>query len=185
MVWRLPVPRRARVLLSQLVYRNPPIPPERVVVTMQALEEAGVRTVLMGGWGIDALVGRQLRSHSDIDLLADESEFERAIEILTQLGYEPWNLDSGPGPIGDLHVSAAQTLRDGALRVVELHATDLGQVRPTEGTIVGKTVACLTAEHQLQAQQVIGRTWTPQRRLNRERNLAAVQGALQRGPERV
>jgi hypothetical protein len=184
-VWRLPVPRRARVLLSQLVYRNPPIPPERVVATMQALEGAGVKTVLMGGWGVDALVGRQLRSHADLDLLADQSEFELAIEVLTELGYEPWNHDSGPGPIGNLHVSAAQTLRDGALRVVELHATDLDQVRPAKGKVAGKPVACLSAEHQLQAQRVIGRTWTPQRRLNRARNLAAVQGALQRPPERV
>jgi Nucleotidyl transferase of unknown function (DUF2204) len=179
------VPRRGRALLSQLVYRNPPIPPERVVTAMQALEEAGVKTVLMGGWGVDALVGRQLRPHADLDLLADESEFEVAIEILTGLGYEPWNHDSGPGPIGNLPVSAAQTLRDGALRVVELHAVDLRQVRPTEGIVAGKRVFCLTAEHQLQAQKVMGKTWTPQRRLKRQRNLAAVQGALQRGPERV
>jgi lincosamide nucleotidyltransferase A/C/D/E len=185
LVWRLPVPRRLRVLLSQLIYRNPPISVARVSTALQALEEAEVKTVLMGGWGVDALVGRQLRSHGDLDLLTEETDLDRAIETLKNLGYEPWNRDYDPAPIGNQSVSVVQTLRCPSLQVIELHATDLQEMRPAKGKLAGKHVACLTAEQQLQAQKMVERAWTPRRRLNRQRNLAAVQGALQRDPERV
>jgi lincosamide nucleotidyltransferase A/C/D/E len=185
LVWRLPVPRRVRVLLSQLVYRNPPISAARVSTALQALDEAGVKTVLMGGWGVDALVGRQLRSHGDLDLLTEETQLDRAIATLGQLGYEPWNRDTDPAPIGNQSVSVVQTLRCPSLHVIELHAADLEGMHPARGTLAGRHVACLTAEQQLKAQQMIEKAWTPRRRLNRQRNLAAVQGALQRGPERV
>lgn len=179
MVWRLPAPRRVRVLLSQLVYRNPPIPSSRVVEVMHALDAEGVETVLIGGWGIDALVGRQLRTHGDVDILADEGQLELAVAALRRLGFEPWNHDSEPGPIGKLPIACAMTLRDRALRVVELHAADLREVDLADGEIGGRRVNCLSARHQLQAQHEIGRTWTPQRRLNQQRNLAAVQKLLQ------
>lgn len=143
--------------------------------TLSALEAAGVETVLIGGWGIDALVGRQLRPHRDLDLLADEEQLDPAVEALERIGFELWNHDPEPGPIGKLSVGCAITLRDGALRVVELHAVDLHEVDPVDGEIAGRRVSCLSAHHQLQAQHEIGRTWTPQRRLNRQRNLAAVQ----------
>ncbi|HEY6730588.1 MAG TPA: hypothetical protein VI039_06140 [Solirubrobacterales bacterium] len=179
-VWRLPVPRRARVLLSQLTYRNPPISSERVTETVRTLDQAGIEAILIGGWGVDALVGRQLRSHADLDLIVDEREFDRAIGPLRRLGFELWNHDPSPGPIGKLPISVAQTFRDSALRVVELHAADLGEVGATEGTIGGMRVACLSADHQLQAQHEMGRTLTSQRRLNRQHNLAAVRKLLNR-----
>lgn len=179
MVWRLPAPRRGRVLLSQLVYRNPPILTDRVLEVLKTLERQSVETVLIGGWGIDALVGRQLRPHRDVDLLVDEGRLEMAAAKLEQIGFGLWNADPEPGPIGELTIARAITLRDRALRVVELHAVDLGEVNPVDGTVGGRQVKCLSADHQLQAQHKIGRTWTPQRRLNQQRNLAAVQKLLQ------
>lgn len=174
MVWRLPAPRRAKVLLSQLAYRNPPIPPERVVETLVVLDLAAVAVVVIGGWGIDALVGRQLRPHSDLDLFVDEDDFERASAVLQGFGYQPWNR-SAPGPIGELErFSAAQTFRDSALRVVELHAVALERVNSQTGTIAGRQVSCLTVEQQMQAQRLVGRTWTPKQRLKHRRNLAAL-----------
>lgn len=179
MVWRLPAPRRGRVLLSQLVYRNPPILTDRVLEVLRTLERQSVETVLIGGWGIDALVGRQLRPHRDVDLLVDEGQLELAAAKLEQIGFGLWNSDPEPGPIGELAIARAITLRDRALRVVELHAVDLGEVNPVAGTVGSRQVKCLSADHQLQAQHKIGRTWTPQRRLNQQRNLAAVQKLLQ------
>ena len=111
LVWRIPAPRRMRVLLSQLVYRNPPIPRERALEALRALDEAGVETVLIGGWGIDALVGEQLRPHADLDLLAGGDQLERAFEALAGLGFEPWNHDPAPGPIGEVHVRPAAMSR--------------------------------------------------------------------------
>ncbi|HWJ41908.1 MAG TPA: hypothetical protein VNR67_00575 [Solirubrobacterales bacterium] len=179
LVWRLPGPRRARVLLSQIVFRNPKICATRVSTALEALDEVGIEAVLIGGWGVDALVGEQLRGHSDLDLIVDEHELGRAVAVLGELGFRPWNRDSDPGPIGSLPVAFAQTLRDRALRVVELHGVDLRQVDAAAGTIAGKPVACLSADHQLEAVHRMGRAWTPQRRLSRRRNLAAVESVLQ------
>jgi lincosamide nucleotidyltransferase A/C/D/E len=173
------VPRRGRVLLSGIVYRNPPICSERVGEALRALDGAGIRAVLIGGWGVDALVGKQLRTHADLDLLVDACDLEPAVEAVQGLGFEPWNRDSSPGPIGETRVSVAQTLRDRALRVVEFHAVDLGKVDFVTGKLAGQDVLCLSADHQKQAQKVIGKTWTRRRRLNRDRNLAAVEGTLE------
>ncbi|HEU4738995.1 MAG TPA: hypothetical protein VFS54_07925, partial [Solirubrobacterales bacterium] len=100
-MWRLPAPRRARALLSQLVYRNPSIQPERVIETLLALDLAGVAVIVIGGWGIDALLGRQLRSHSDLDLIVDQRQFDRAPGALRGLGFTLWNHDPAPGAIGE------------------------------------------------------------------------------------
>ena len=39
-----------------------------VLRVLDALEVAGVRASLTGGWGIDALLGRQTRAHGDARL---------------------------------------------------------------------------------------------------------------------
>ena len=36
---------------------------------VESLQAAGIRCWVVGGWGIDALVGRQTRAHHDLDLL--------------------------------------------------------------------------------------------------------------------
>lgn len=181
LVWRLPAPRRARVLLSQLAYRNPSIPPERVIETLLAFDLAGVAVVLIGGWGVNALVGRQLRSHSDLDLIADRREFDRAADALRGIGFQPWNHDSTPVSIGQVPIAATRSFRDRALRVVELHAADLDEVDSVDGSIGGQPVRCLSADGQLQAQYAMGRTWTRRRRASKRRNIAAVLSALKTG----
>ncbi|MFL5872770.1 MAG: nucleotidyltransferase domain-containing protein [Solirubrobacterales bacterium] len=155
------------------------MPRERALEALRALGDAGIETVLIGGWGIDALVGEELRPHGDLDLLADADQLERAVEALTGIGFEAWNHDPAPGSIGEVRYTSTQTLRDRALRVVELHAVDLSEVDGARGRIGAMPVSCLSADHQLHAQRQMGRAWTPQRRSNRRRNLAAVAGALE------
>lgn len=174
-----------RVLLSQLTYRNPPIACKRVLDALQALQRADIRTILIGGWGIDALAGRQLRPHADLDLLVAEDRFAAAIAVLKQLGYQPWNR-SEPGPIGDLpRFSAAQSLRDQTLRVIELHAVDLDLYETATGTVGGQPVVCLTAEQQMRAQRLVGRNWTRGQRLKQQSNLAAITFALQQDSQNL
>jgi lincosamide nucleotidyltransferase A/C/D/E len=179
-VWRLPLPRRAVVALSQLVYRNPPISLGRMLGVLRALDGAGVKMVLIGGWGIDALFGYQLRPHADLDLIVEQGQIGTALAALEGLGFKPWHANETPGTIGKLDVFTTVAFRDGALRVVELHESDLGGLQTAAGQIAGKPVLCLPAEVQLQAQEEMGRTWVPQRRLRKKRNVAAVEGALQR-----
>lgn len=37
-------------------------------------EEAEIPVVLDGGWGVDALIGRETRTHNDIDLFVEEKD---------------------------------------------------------------------------------------------------------------
>lgn len=50
----------------------------------------GVRVWIEGGWGVDALAGRQTRDHDDLDLDFDSARDgeRRAIEALQRLGFE-------------------------------------------------------------------------------------------------
>ena len=45
-------------------------------------EEAEIPVVLDGGWGVDALIGRETRLHNDIDLFVKEDVYHTFIEII-------------------------------------------------------------------------------------------------------
>ena len=60
-----------------------------VVQVLDELDGAGVSAWLAGGWGVDALLGRQTRRHHDLDIVVngnDGSE-RRAVAVLEGLGY--------------------------------------------------------------------------------------------------
>ena len=44
--------------------------------------EADIPVVLDGGWGVDALIGRETRLHNDIDLFVKEDMYHTFIEII-------------------------------------------------------------------------------------------------------
>lgn len=51
------------------------------------LEARGIAIWLMGGWGVDALLGRQTRAHHDVDVLVEVSMLERFRGRLHELGF--------------------------------------------------------------------------------------------------
>ena len=51
------------------------------------LEKAGIRIWLDGGWGVDALVGRETRAHSDLDAAVELVKTDAAIAALAPLGF--------------------------------------------------------------------------------------------------
>lgn len=55
---------------------------------LDALDHAGVPWWREGGWGVDALVGRQARSHRDVDVDIDAVHEDIALGVLRDLGYE-------------------------------------------------------------------------------------------------
>ncbi|MFC6161525.1 nucleotidyltransferase domain-containing protein [Kribbella jiaozuonensis] len=59
---------------------------ERVLKVLDAL--AGLDVWVDGGWGVDALVGRQTRTHGDLDLGVARPELDRVVEVLGGLGYD-------------------------------------------------------------------------------------------------
>jgi lincosamide nucleotidyltransferase A/C/D/E len=59
-----------------------------VLQVLAALESAGIDAWLDGGWGVDALLGRQSREHEDVDVVVPLEFVEPAQEALATLGYE-------------------------------------------------------------------------------------------------
>ncbi len=69
---------------------------ETVLSLCRAFEEAGLSFWVDGGWGVDALLEKQTRDHSDLDLavpLIELSKFER---VLLFLGYHHSERHEGP-----------------------------------------------------------------------------------------
>ncbi len=58
-----------------------------VLDVLAALSALGCRFWLEGGWGVDALVGRQTRAHRDLDVDLDARCEEPALTVLAELGY--------------------------------------------------------------------------------------------------
>lgn len=58
-----------------------------VLHVLDALDAAGVRAGITGGWGIDALLRRETRSHGDVDLGVASGMVDAAIDALRPLGY--------------------------------------------------------------------------------------------------
>ena len=156
LVWRAPLSVRLKSRLSALVYRNPPMPAERVVETLAALRSAGVEAWVIGGWGIDALAGTQSRTHRDLDLIVDHPEIELALAVLLELGYVEWHRHLRPEQIGDLEAAGDNVVvRDEKMRVVDVHdvAVRSSGQQFASGTIEGFRVNCFTAKQQLRAHQ--------------------------------
>jgi lincosamide nucleotidyltransferase A/C/D/E len=117
------------------------------------LEEHAVDVWLDGGWGVDALLGRETREHDDLDLVAELRHSDRIVELLHELGYE---LVAGAPP-------KSFVLVDPVGRQVDVHPvtfdadgggvyqTDEGAewVYPAEGlsgagTVEGRPMRCLS-----------------------------------------
>ncbi|MHB8341661.1 MAG: 2'-5' RNA ligase family protein [Mycobacteriales bacterium] len=98
---------------------RPTLTSSDVVEVVALLEDAGVTTHLMGGWGLDALLDRAPRPHGDIDLIIPAAALEQARELLARHGF----LDV---PGGDVHVSTSVfprriTVRDRSGRFLDVH----------------------------------------------------------------
>ena len=128
-----------------------------VLRVLDALEAAGVRAGITGGWGIDALLRRETRPHGDVDLGIGSEAVDVAIDALRPLGYmvvtddRPARvvLTSDSGQV-DLHPIAwdasgagVQTGLDG-----EMFDYPAGSLE-AEGEIAGRAVRCGTPELQV------------------------------------
>lgn len=127
---------------------------------VRRLEDAGIVTWFDGGWGVDALLGRESRSHADVDLVLDRGDLPRAIVVLREVGFRE---DTSAFPGRPARVVLAR-----GFEVVDLHPVvfdewgngwqELGNsawgLYPAAGLngvgqIGGDSVRCLTAELQV------------------------------------
>jgi lincosamide nucleotidyltransferase A/C/D/E len=85
-----------------------------VLEIISGLKEAGVTAWVDGGWCVDALVGRELRVHNDLDIAVSRSDERVMSDWLTARGYTGrpspdkslWNYVVGDnnGRLIDIHV---------------------------------------------------------------------------------
>lgn len=69
------------------------MPAGEVVEIVDWLDAAGVTYQVNGGWGVDALVGRQTRPHRDLDIFIDAAREDDFLAWLFSRGYrmvEDW-----------------------------------------------------------------------------------------------
>ena len=128
-----------------------------VVRVLDALDAAGVDWGITGGWGIDALLRRETRSHGDLDLGVASEAVDDAIDALAPLGYvlvrddRPARvvLTSDVGQV-DLHPIAWQLSGDGVQTGLDGEIFDYpaGSL-DAEGEIGGRVVRCGTPELQV------------------------------------
>ena len=120
---------------------------------LEILADAGIKAWVGGGWGVDALAGRQTRPHTDLDIVIDCQDEQELLEVLAGNGFT-MKIDWRPG----------RFLLSGAISDVDVHPvafdnTGAGTQRTndgkvyhypadgfTVGTISGRPVPCLTAE---------------------------------------
>src|SRR5665213_1879374 len=158
LVWRAPLPRRVIARLSAMVYRNPPMPGEAVLAIISALQTAGLRCWVSGGWGVDALAGKRTRIHRDLDLVVEDRDIQRAIEVLADLGYWEWYRADSEVPMFSRVVLHDDEL---AGRAVDLHPLEISgtQVEFATGEIEGRQVPCLSLALQLKTHSSYTKRW--------------------------
>jgi len=62
---------------------------EDAVELIDLFEEHGIEVYVDGGWAVDALMGRQTRDHSDLDIALPHSQVSVLREILAAMGFGP------------------------------------------------------------------------------------------------
>ncbi len=128
-----------------------------VLSLLALLRGAGTEVWIGGGWGIDALVGRQTREHRDLDLMHRGEQEPAVLAALAAAGFAE-TLDWRPvrfvvtDPRGrdvDLHPLAFAA--DGSAVQASLDPGNPFRYPAacfTTGTIGGTAVPCLSAEQQ-------------------------------------
>ncbi len=122
-----------------------------VLDVLVALSNAKCRVWVSGGWGVDALVGRQSRPHRDLDLAVDSIHEAAAISTLTAGGYtittdwRPARVELAAAGLRwvDLHPVAFDKIGEG--RQAGINGASF--IYPTDcfapGSIGGQQVPCL------------------------------------------
>ncbi|GAB2608720.1 nucleotidyltransferase domain-containing protein [Pseudactinotalea suaedae] len=130
---------------------------DAVLAVLDSLAAAGCRAWVAGGWGVDALIGRQTRRHRDLDLAIDARAEDAALHALAEHGYAV-ETDWRPVRVelaapGDRWVDLHPVLLDDYGNGTQQDLDGGVFVYPADcfvtGTIGGRTVSCLSVEQQL------------------------------------
>jgi lincosamide nucleotidyltransferase A/C/D/E len=132
-----------------------------VVEVLDALDRAGVRYWVGGGWGVVALAGRQTWEHRDLDLAVNAEELSSCLSALSDLGYAaetdwlPVRMELAASCARWVDVHPVRFGKDGHGRQAGLDGLDGAHFGYppsafTSGSIARRRVNCLSAEQQRQ-----------------------------------
>jgi lincosamide nucleotidyltransferase A/C/D/E len=131
-----------------------------VLEILNLLEAHGIEVWLNGGWGVDALLGRQTRDHEDLDITVSAVDRGTLAAVMEAAGFTThrvdnefnWVVADPRGRMVDIHlVDFSQTITDAA--GTRLYGSlglpfEVGSLEG-HGSIAGKRVRCETAECQV------------------------------------
>lgn len=129
-----------------------------VVEILGWLEDAAVNVWVDGGWGHDAVLGEQTRRHDDLDLIVDSEESARLVTALAEHGFAVTERDSpaafvleeDDGRRVDVHCARFDAGGNGLYRMKNGEDWPFpAKTLQGRGTIAGRSVRCLTPEHQV------------------------------------
>ena len=119
-----------------------------------------IQVWLNGGWGVDALLGRQTREHDDLDITISATDKRAYSDAMKDLGFTMYRVDNdfnwvladGRGRLVDVHLvdfTAKLRTHDGK----EIYGSaglpfEVGSLEGT-GDIDGRSVKCETADFQV------------------------------------
>jgi lincosamide nucleotidyltransferase A/C/D/E len=140
---------------------------EQAVALYASLDARGVRCWVMGGWGVDALLGRVTREHKDLDLLVHREDLVRYAEVTRVAGFvrklewsENRTLEVDGVTYDSAFVDAHPDGREIDVHVVDVHEGAVVQLHegpwplPADalsgrGTLAGRAVRCVSRAAQL------------------------------------
>ncbi len=67
---------------------NPEMGAEQVIEFVKLLNDNGIVVYIDGGWGVDALLARQTRPHSDLDIAVQHKDVSLIRSLLAARGYQ-------------------------------------------------------------------------------------------------
>lgn len=129
--------------------------PDQVIQVIDALARCSVDVWVIGGWGIDALAGRETRRHRDLDLVVG-ADVEKIRRCLEGVGFRLVGRDF----VATSSFPHRVLMQDARGRWIDLHPLEgptsprktqtvsLAPADVTLGKVAGRPVPCLSAQYQ-------------------------------------
>jgi lincosamide nucleotidyltransferase A/C/D/E len=128
-----------------------------VLSVLAELRSAGCQVWIAGGWGVDALVGRQTRVHRDLDLAVNAEDEMAVVRVLERRGYRietdwrPVRVELTAERRGwvDLHPVVFDSDGDGRQADFDGRHFDYPAAAFVKGVLDGVQVPCLSRRQQV------------------------------------
>ena len=127
-----------------------------VLALLDVAVELDVILWLDGGWGVDALLGRQTRTHDDIDVVVEKRSVSKLVGRLEDAGYvkirsdeaRAWNFVLGhpSGQLIDVHVIVLDADGNGIYGPAENGEQYSAAALAGSGVVTGRQVRCMSPE---------------------------------------